>query len=57
MLPDNVFNAVDFNNLDCDPDSTITADKSDLSLVSDNMFPNVNLINLSKPYVEVKING
>ncbi|XP_063690928.1 uncharacterized protein LOC134823403 isoform X2 [Bolinopsis microptera] len=54
---DKVFNAFDFSYLVCDPDSTITTDKSDLSLVSDNVFPNVNMIELSKPYVEVEING
>ncbi|XP_063691270.1 uncharacterized protein LOC134823666 [Bolinopsis microptera] len=54
---DKVFNAFDFSYLVCDPDSTITTDKSDSSLVSDNVLPNVNMIELSKPYVEVEING
>ena len=38
-------------------DSTISENNADLSLVSDEFCSDINLIDVSKPYVEVRING
>ena len=45
------------NRKDSDSDITTNKLKSELSLISDEMCSDINVTDLSKPYVEVRING
>ena len=52
-LTNPIFDVLDRN----DSNSAITTNKSELSLMSDELSFDINVIDLSKPYVEVRING